>query len=51
MFFLGSGAKIIGEVHIANGCIIGANAVVTKDFLEENSIIAGVPAKVIGYRK
>lgn len=49
--FLGSGAKIIGEVHIANGCIIGANAVVTKDFLEENSIIAGVPAKVIGYRK
>ncbi len=49
--FIGTGAKIIGEVHIANGCVIGANAVVTKDFLEENSIIAGVPAKVIGYRK
>lgn len=49
--FIGTGAKIIGDVKIANGCVIGANAVVTKDFLEENSIIAGVPAKVIGYRK
>lgn len=49
--FIGTGAKIIGDVKIANGCVIGANAVVTKDFLEENSIIAGVPAKVIGYRE
>lgn len=46
--FIGTGAKIIGNVTIADGCIIGANAVVTKDFLEKNSIIAGVPAKVIG---
>lgn len=49
--FIGTGAKIIGAVKIANGCVIGANAVVTKDFLDENSIIAGVPAKVIGYKK
>lgn len=49
--FIGTGAKIIGDVTIADGCIIGANAVVTKNFLEENSIIAGVPAKVIGYKK
>ena len=46
--FIGTGAKIIGPVHIADNCQIGANAVVTKDFLEEGSIIAGVPAKVIG---
>lgn len=49
--FIGTGAKIIGDVYIANGCIIGANAVVTKDFREENSIIAGCPAKVIGFKK
>ena len=48
--FIGTGAKIIGKVKIANGCIIGANAVVVKDFIEENSIIAGVPARVIGFR-
>lgn len=30
--------------------MIGVNAVVIKDFLEENSIIAGVPAKVIVYK-
>lgn len=41
----------IWKFQIANGCIIGANAVVTKDFREENSIIAGCPAKVIGFKK
>ena len=41
----------IWKFQIANGCIIGANAVVTKDFREENSIKAGCPAKVIGFKK
>ena len=45
--FIGTGAKIIGDIRIANGCIIGANAVVVDDFLEENSVIGGVPAKKI----
>lgn len=32
---------------IGNNCIAGAGAVVTKD-VPVNSIVAGVPAKVIG---
>ena len=42
-----AGAKIIGAVEIGNTVIIGANAVVTKD-VENNSIVGGIPAKVIG---
>lgn len=42
-----AGAKIIGGIHIGNNVIIGANAVVLKD-VPDNSIVAGVPAKVIG---
>jgi len=45
--YIASGAKIIGSVKVANGIVIGANAVVTKDFTEENITIAGVPAKKI----
>lgn len=41
-----AGAKIIGNVHIGNTVIIGANAVVTHD-VEDNSIVAGNPARVI----
>lgn len=43
----GAGARIIGPVTIASNCVIGANAVVTHDFLKEGSIIVGIPAKVI----
>ena len=42
---IGFGAAVIGPVNIADRCIIGANAVVTKDFLEPGSVIAGVPAR------
>ena len=38
-------------VTIADGVIVAANAVVTKDILEANAIVGGVPAKVIGMRK
>lgn len=44
---VGIGAKIVGGVHIANKVAIGANAVVTKDILEENITIGGIPAKKI----
>ena len=47
---IGVGAKIIGGVTIADDVIIGAGAVVTKSCLEPGSILAGVPAKVIGKR-
>ena len=43
--YIGTGARIIGAVRIADGVVIGANAVVTKDILEPNTIWAGSPAK------
>lgn len=44
---IGAGARIIGPVKIAFGSVIGANCVVTKDILKENSVFVGVPARVI----
>jgi serine O-acetyltransferase len=44
---VGVGAMIIGDVEIADGCVIGAGAVVTKSFLQRGTVIAGVPAKEI----
>ena len=46
--YIAPGAKIFGNITIASNTAIGANAVVNKSFLEENTIIAGIPAKVIG---
>lgn len=45
--FIGTGAKIIGDIKIGNDVAIGANAVVTKSFEENHITIAGVPAKKI----
>lgn len=45
--YIGPGAVIFGDITIADGCYIGANAVVNKSFTTPNSIIAGVPAKVL----
>lgn len=45
--FLGSGARIIGKVTIANDVAIGANAVVVHDVLTPGITVAGVPAKQI----
>lgn len=42
---IGTGARILDAVTIASNCVIGANAVVTHDFLEEGSIIVGIPAR------
>lgn len=47
--YIGPGAKIFGEINIADGCAIGANAVVCKDIEMSNSIVVGIPAKVIGH--
>jgi serine O-acetyltransferase len=43
---IGTGAKIIGPVHIGEGAHIGANAVVLRD-VPAHSVAAGVPARVI----
>lgn len=45
--YIGPGAVIYGDITIADGCYIGANAVVNKSCEIPNSVIAGVPAKVI----
>lgn len=45
------GAKIIGNVKIANGVVIAAGAIVVNDILEENAIYGGIPAKKIGVSK
>ena len=42
---IGFGASIIGDVKIANNITIGAGAVVTKSFLEENITLVGIPAR------
>ena len=44
---IGCGAVILGGITIANNIAIGANAVVNKNFEEEDIAIAGVPAKKI----
>ena len=44
---IGTGATILGDIWIADGIAIGANALVNKSFYEENIAVAGVPAKKI----
>ncbi|MBT8393803.1 MAG: serine acetyltransferase [Bacteroidia bacterium] len=46
--YIAPGAKIYGKIKIPNNTAIGANAVVNKSFEKENTVIAGIPAKVIG---
>lgn len=46
---IGVHAIIIGNVHIGNGCVIGAGAVVTKS-TEPNGVYAGIPARKIKER-
>ena len=45
-----NGVIILPGLNIGKGAIIGAGAVVTKD-VPEYSVVAGVPPKVVKYRK
>lgn len=47
--WIGASVTILPRVKIGTGAVIGAGAVVTKDVVPY-SIVAGVPAKVIGTR-
>ena len=47
--WIGVNATIIGDVHIGEGAVVCAGAVVTKD-VEPYTVVAGVPAKVIRTR-
>jgi lipopolysaccharide transport system ATP-binding protein len=46
---VGTGAIVLSNVRICNGAVIGAGSVVTKD-VPPYAIVAGVPAKIIGFR-
>lgn len=47
--WIGDRVTILPGVHIGDGCVIGAGAVVTHD-IPPNSIAVGVPARVIKSR-
>lgn len=47
--WIGNGVIMLGGIKIGNGAVVAAGAVVTKD-VPPYAIVAGNPAKVIGYR-
>jgi acetyltransferase-like isoleucine patch superfamily enzyme len=47
--FVGKSAFISAGVNVGTGAIVGAGAIVTKD-VPPYAIVAGVPARVLGYR-
>lgn len=44
---VGAGAKVLGEVKIADSVTIGANSVVISDVVSNNSVAVGSPARVL----
>lgn len=47
--FIGANVTVLDGIHIADGAVIGAGAVVTND-IPPYAIAVGVPAKVVKYR-
>lgn len=45
--YIGTGARVLGNISIADEVVIGANAVVTKDITEPGITVAGIPAKKV----
>lgn len=45
--FVGADAKILYNVNIGSNVIIAAGSIVTKN-IPDNSIVAGIPARVVG---
>lgn len=44
--FIGTGAKILGNITVGDNAKIGANSVVLKN-IEENVTVVGIPGKVV----
>ena len=47
--WIGDSALLMEGIHIGNGAVIAAGAIVTKD-VPPYAIVAGVPAKILRYR-
>lgn len=47
--WIGERVIVLGGVHVGDGAVIGAGAIVTKD-VPAYAIVGGVPAKIIRYR-
>ena len=47
---IGANSVILPGVTVGKNALVGAGSVATKD-VPENAIVAGNPAKIIGYRK
>ena len=45
--YIAPGAKIYGDISVPNNCAIGANSVLNRTYLDEDMLIAGMPAKPI----
>mgnify|MGYP004540996121 CR=1 FL=1 len=43
--YLSNGCKLIGDIEISDGVVIGAGAVVTKSVSEENAVVGGGTSK------
>lgn len=48
--FIGTGAIIIGNVHIGDNAVIGAGAIVVKD-VPANAVVVNDPAHIIKFNK
>lgn len=48
--FIGSNVVIVNACKVGAWAVVGANTVIVKD-VPEGAIVAGSPARVIGYRK
>lgn len=45
--YIGPGAKVFGNINLANRIQVGANAVVTKSCDVEGAVLVGAPAKAV----
>ena len=45
--WLGANSVILPSVQLGDHTIVAAGAVVTKSFMDENIILAGIPAKIV----
>lgn len=48
--WIGAGVVFLDGSHVGSGCVVAANAVVTAGNYPQNSVIGGIPARVIKTR-